>query len=423
MKVLVIGSGGREHAIVWKLAQSSHVTELFCAPGNGGISSLAVCVPIKVLDKEGIFNFAVANKIDMVMVAPDDPLADGLVDYLQAGGIRAFGPTKAAAEIESSKVYSKGLMKKYGIPTADYMVFTDSALAIDYLGRSQQSYPAVIKADGLALGKGVVIAQSFDEAKNTVISMMEDKLFGVSGSKIVIEEYMTGPEVTVLAFTDGTTIIPMASSQDHKRAFDNDMGPNTGGMGAFSPSRVYTDEIAAVCMAKIYQPTIKALAKEGRAFKGVIYFGLMLTQDGPKVIEYNARFGDPETQAILPRLKTDLYEIFDAIIDERLNEINFEWSDESACCVVLASGGYPVKYQTGYEISGISEAQATGATIFHAGTKLVDGKYFTIGGRVLGVTSLAPKLDGCDGAIDRAYKACNKIFWKDMHFRKDIGLK
>ena len=313
MKILVVGSGGREHAIIWKLSQSDKKPELFCAPGNGGISQLAACVPIKAMDKEGICNFALENKIDMVMVAPDDPLSIGMVDYLEANGVRAFGPYQAAAKIEASKVFSKALMKKYGIPTAEYETFSDSKSALAYIRRSNQTFPAVIKADGLALGKGVIIATDLKEAEDAIVDMMENSKFGASGSNIVIEEFMTGPEVTVLAFTDGKTLCPMPSSQDHKRAFDNDQGLNTGGMGAFSPSKNYTPDIADVCMKTIFMPTIEALAKEGIKYKGVIYFGLMLTPNGPKVVEYNSRFGDPETQCLLPRLDSDLVDIFDAV--------------------------------------------------------------------------------------------------------------
>ena len=421
MKVLVVGGGGREHAIIWKLAQSPKVTELFCAPGNAGIAKLATCVPISAMDKEGIFDFAVANQIDMVMVAPDDPLSIGMVDFLEAGGIRAFGPCQAAAQIEASKVFSKGLMKKYGIPTAEYETFTESNKAIEYLKRAGQTYPAVIKADGLALGKGVIIANDFKEACSAVTEMIDGGKFGKSGAQIVIEEFMTGPEVTVLAFTDGKTISPMVSSQDHKRAYDNDEGLNTGGMGAFSPSMNYTPEIAEVCMNTIFKPTIDALKAEGILYKGVIYFGLMLTPAGPKVVEYNSRFGDPETQCILPRLKTDLYDIFDSIIDGKLDTVNIEWDEDACCCVVAASGGYPVKYQSGYEISGIDEAEATGAIVFHAGTKLNEaGNYVNAGGRVLGITALGENLDA---AIRKAYEAIGHITWTDMHYRKDIGRK
>lgn len=420
MKILVIGGGGREHAIIKKLAESPKKPELYCAPGNGGISREAVCVPFKAVDREAAVEFALKNQIDMVVVAPDDPLSLGMVDALEAAGIRAFGPVAAAARIESSKVFSKTLMKKYGIPTADYEVFTDSAAAIAYLERAEQKYPAVIKADGLALGKGVIIAPDFSSACEAVQGMLDGGMFGESGRRIVIEEFMTGPEVTVLAFTDGTTIKPMVSSQDHKRAFDGDQGPNTGGMGAFSPSLNYTDEIAAVCMETIFRPTVAALAAEGIKYKGVLYFGLMLTPDGPRVVEYNSRFGDPETQCILPRLDTDLVEIFDAVIDERLGSLDIRWKPEAACCVVLASGGYPVKYASGYEIKGLDEAEKTGVILYHAGTREENGRFYTSGGRVLGVTGMGITLED---AIRKAYEGASRISWTDFFYRKDIGRK
>ena len=420
MKILVIGGGGREHAIIKKLAESPKKPELYCAPGNGGISREAVCVPFKAVDREAAVEFALKNQIDMVVVAPDDPLSLGMVDALEAAGIRAFGPVAAAARIESSKVFSKTLMKKYGIPTADYEVFTDSAAAIAYLERAEQKYPAVIKADGLALGKGVIIAPDFSSACEAVQGMLDGGMFGESGRRIVIEEFMTGPEVTVLAFTDGTTIKPMVSSQDHKRAFDGDQGPNTGGMGAFSPSLNYTDEIAAVCMETIFRPTVAALAAEGIKYKGVLYFGLMLTPDGPRVVEYNSRFGDPETQCILPRLDTDLVEIFDAVIDERLCSLDIRWKPEAACCVVLASGGYPVKYASGYEIKGLDEAEKTGVILYHAGTREENGRFYTSGGRVLGVTGMGITLED---AIRKAYEGASEISWTDFFYRKDIGRK
>ena len=420
MKILVIGGGGREHAIIKKLAESPKKPELYCAPGNGGISRYAVCVPFKAVDREAAVEFALKNQIDMVVVAPDDPLSLGMVDALEAAGIRAFGPVAAAARIESSKVFSKTLMKKYGIPTADYEVFTDSAAAIAYLERAEQKYPAVIKADGLALGKGVIIAPDFSSACEAVQGMLDGGMFGESGRRIVIEEFMTGPEVTVLACTDGTTIKPMVSSQDHKRAFDGDQGPNTGGMGAFSPSLNYTDEIAAVCMETIFRPTVAALAAEGIKYKGVLYFGLMLTPDGPRVVEYNSRFGDPETQCILPRLDTDLVEIFDAVIDERLGSLDIRWKPEAACCVVLASGGYPVKYASGYEIKGLDEAEKTGVILYHAGTREENGRFYTSGGRVLGVTGMGITLED---AIRKAYEGASEISWTDFFYRKDIGRK
>lgn len=418
MKVLVVGGGGREHAICWKLKQSSKVSELFCAPGNGGIAAVAKCCDVKATDIEGMIALAREIKPDMVVVAPDDPLVMGMVDAMEQAGFRAFGPNKAAAVIEGSKSFSKELMKKYSIPTAKYKVFTSSKEAIDYI--EKQGAPIVVKADGLALGKGVVVAETVQQARDAVISIMEDKKFGESGSSVVIEECLTGPEVSVLAFTDGKTMCPMVSAQDHKRVYDNDKGPNTGGMGTFSPSRVYTDDIAKLCYDTIFKPTMEAMVKEGRTFKGVLYFGLMITDDGPKVIEYNCRFGDPETQVVLPKLKTDLYDIFDAVINEKLSEVDIKWDDCGCVCVVMASGGYPVKYEKGYEITGIDDAEKAGYTVFHAGTKLEGSKPVTSGGRVIGVTA---KSDNLDSAIKEAYRAVDMINFKDAHYRKDIGIK
>ena len=419
MKVLVVGSGGREHTLVWKIAQNNQVKELYCAPGNGGISAIAKCVPVKAMDIEGMVNFSKEKEIDLVVVAPDDPLAAGMVDALEKEGIRAFGPRKNAAIIEGSKAFAKDLMKKYNIPTAKYEVFEKSCDALEYL--KTEKFPIVIKADGLALGKGVIIAQDFEEAKEAVVNIMEDKAFGEAGNKVVVEEFMVGPEVSVLAFTDGKTVKPMVSSQDHKRALDNDQGLNTGGMGTFSPSRIYTKEMEDYCMEKVFKPTVDAMNKEGRKFKGILYFGIMVTAEGPKVLEYNARFGDPETQVVIPRLKTDLLEIFNAIIDEKLDEVDIEWEDNAAVCVIMASGGYPKEYKTGYEITGLDEAQKDANTVvFHAGTKCEDGKYLTAGGRVLGVTAVESNLDL---AIKKAYEGVAKISFKDMHFRKDIGIK
>lgn len=419
MKVLVIGGGGREHTILWKLSQSAKVDKLYCAPGNGGIAGIAECVPIKVMEFDKLIEFAKENEIDMTVVAPDDPLVAGAVDAFEAAGLRAFGPNSKAAIIEGSKSFSKELMKKYNIPTAAYEVFESSKDAIAYV-KAQNKYPAVIKADGLALGKGVIIAQSFEEAEKAIVDIMEDKKFGNAGARVVIEEFLTGPEISVLAFTDGKTLKPMVSAQDHKRAFDNDEGLNTGGMGTFSPSRVYTDEVAKECMENIFIPTMNAMNAEGRKFKGVLYFGLMKTADGVKVIEYNCRFGDPETQVVLPRLKSDLFDIFDAIIDERLDEAEVEWEDNAAVCVVLASGGYPEKYVTGYPINGIKKAESLGALVFHAGTKKEGENYLTAGGRVLGVVATGENLDA---AIKTAYGYVNEISFKDMHFRRDIGIK
>lgn len=419
MRILIVGGGGREHTIAWKLAQSPLVDKLYCAPGNGGIAQVAECVPITATDIDGIVDFASKNNIDLTFVAPDDPLVMGMVDALEAKGLKAFGPNKAAAIIEGSKVFSKELMKKYGIPTAEYEVFTSSADALAYI--EDKACPIVIKAEGLALGKGVIIAQTKDEARDAIREMMDNAMFGDAGKRIVIEEYLTGPEISVLAFTDGKTIKPMVSAQDHKRAYDGDKGLNTGGMGTFSPSRIYTPELAETCMNEVFLPTMEAMNKEGRTFKGVLYFGLMLTQNGIRVIEYNCRFGDPETQVVLPRLKTDLVEIILAIVEERLDEIEIEWYDNAAVCVVMASGGYPLKYEKGYPIEGLDEAcKADNITVFHAGTKKDGGKLVTAGGRVLGVTATAPDLDS---AIRDAYAAVEKISFKDAHYRKDIGIK
>ena len=416
MKVLVVGGGGREHAICWKLAQSPRVTELYCAPGNAGISQVATCVNIKATDVEAMVAWAKENAMDFVMVAPDDPLALGMVDAMEAAGIRAFGPRANAAVIEASKAFSKSLMKKYNIPTAKYETFTELDKALAYI--HQEGAPIVVKADGLALGKGVVVASTVEEAETAVRAMMEDHKFGASGSTVVIEECMVGPEVTVLAFCDGEHLVPMLSSQDHKRAYDGNKGPNTGGMGAFCPSPNYTPEVADKCMKEIFLPTVSALQAEGRPFKGVIYFGLMLTKDGPKVVEYNARFGDPETQPILSMLDTDLLDIFEACVDGTLDKLDIKWKSGAACCIVLASGGYPLSYKKGYPISGLDEAGKS-ATVFHAGTAVgEDGSIVTNGGRVLGVTALG---DTLPQAIDNAYAAAKHITWTDMHFRTDIG--
>lgn len=419
MDILVIGSGGREHTIIRKLRESPRVGKLYCAPGNGGISRDAECCNVNAMDKEGMLALAREKKVDMVFVAPDDPLGAGMVDFLEAMGFKCFGPNKLAAEIESSKVFSKGLMKKYGIPTAGYEVFTSPADALAYI-KEQGKYPAVIKADGLAVGKGVIIAQDEQEAATALHSLMEEKIFGSSGDKVVVEEFLTGPEVSVLAFTDGHAMCPMVSSMDHKKAYDNDQGPNTGGMGTISPSPFYTEEIAKACMDTIFLPTMNAMNAEGRRFKGCLYFGLMLTPDGPKVIEYNCRFGDPETQVVLPRLETDLVDIIDAIADERLSELDIKWSQEACACVIMASGGYPGSYEKGKLISGLDEdGQAQGVTVIHAGTKLEDGKFYTAGGRVLGVTAKGKDLQE---ALDRAYKAVEKISFEGAFYRKDIGM-
>ncbi|MHC1694555.1 MAG: phosphoribosylamine--glycine ligase [Eubacteriales bacterium] len=418
MDILVVGGGGREHAILDCLKKSPRCGKLYAAPGNGGIASIAQCLPIKATDIEGIIKAAKELCVDLVFVAPDDPLVLGMVDALEASGIRAFGPRANAAIIEGSKVFSKELMKKYGIPTASSEVFNDADKALQYI-KAQDKYPVVIKADGLALGKGVIIPSDYDGAVQAVRTIMTDKAFGKSGDRVVIEEYLVGPEVSVLAFCDGKTVVPMVSAQDHKRAYDRDEGPNTGGMGAFSPSRVYTDDIARDCMERIFIPTVKALQAEGRPFKGVIYFGLMLTAEGPKVIEYNARFGDPETQAVLPKLKTDFIDIIDAVIDEKLDTISIEWDDSPSVCVVMAAGGYPVKYTSGHEITGL-DSLGGDITVYHAGTKLENGKILTSGGRVLGVCA---KGNVFEDAIKKAYEAVDKIHFKDAHYRRDIGIK
>ena len=415
MKVLVVGSGGREHAICWKLKQSPKVTGLFCAPGNGGIAQIARCVDVKATDVDGMVKWAKENAMDFVVVAPDDPLALGMVDALEEAGIPAFGPRANAAVIEASKAFSKELMKKYHIPTAQYETFTDLDKALAYI--QEQGAPIVVKADGLALGKGVVVAATVDEARTAAREMMADKKFGESGSTVVIEECMTGPEVTVLAFADGEHVSTMPASQDHKRAYDGNKGPNTGGMGAISPPPQYTPEIAKRCVDEIFLPTIQALKAEGRPFHGVIYFGLMLTPSGPRVVEYNARFGDPECQAVLSLLDSDLLEIFLACREGTLDKLDIRWKGQSACCLVLASGGYPLDYKKGYPISGLEEAGKS-AVVFHAGTAQQDGQTVTSGGRVLGVTALGGTLEE---AIANAYTAAKPISFTDMHFRTDIG--
>ncbi|MBQ8391701.1 MAG: phosphoribosylamine--glycine ligase [Clostridia bacterium] len=413
MKVMVVGGGGREHAIIKKIKESNKVSEIFALPGNGGIAQDATCVDIGAKDIDAIVEFAVKTQIDFAVVAPDDPLVLGCVDALNEKGIKTFGPNKAAAIIEGSKVFSKNLMKKYNIPTAQYEVFTDMNAALKYLDTAP--IPTVVKADGLALGKGVIIAQTREEAKNAVKSMMEDKVFGESGSSVVIEEFLTGPEVSVLSFTDGETLIPMVSSMDHKRALDNDMGLNTGGMGTVAPNPYYTEEVAKECMEKIFIPTMEAMNKEGRSFSGCLYFGLMLTSDGPKVIEYNCRFGDPETQVVLPLLESDLLEIMLHISDKTLKDADVRFSNGSACCVVMASNGYPGKYETGYEIT-----IPTDKNIYVAGAKLADGKLLTGGGRVLGVTETAPNLKE---AIDKAYATVKEVSFANAYYRSDIGAK
>ena len=416
-KVLVVGGGGREHAILWKLKQSKEEMELFCAPGNGGIAQIAACVPLKADDVDGIVSWAKENAMDLVFVAPDDPLALGMVDALQEAGIRAFGPTRSAAEIEWSKAYSKWLMKKYAIPTADFEVFDDAEQATAYL--SGASYPIVVKADGLALGKGVLICENFAQAKQAVQDIMLDKKFGKAGTQIVIEEFMTGPEVSVLAFCDGKTILPMVAAQDHKRAYDNDEGLNTGGMGTFAPSPKFTPELQEYAQKEIFEKTVEALNAEGREFKGVIFFGLMITPNGLKVLEYNARLGDPETQSVFMLLKTDLAEVIDAVIDGTLDRISLAWEEGAAVCVVMASGGYPQKYESGKQIEGLDTVDKD-VVVFHAGTRTEDGKFYTSGGRVLGITAAGKHIPA---AREAAYRNLEKIRFDGAHYRKDIGIK
>ena len=415
MKLMVVGGGGREHAIIKKLKENKEITEIFALPGNGGIAKDATCVNIGAKDIEGIVNFAKENNIDYAVVAPDDPLVLGAVDALSEIGIPCFGPSKDAAIIEGSKVFSKNLMKKYNIPTATYEVFEDASKALKYLETAP--IPTVIKADGLALGKGVIIAMTREEAIDAVHSIMEDKVFGNSGNKIVIEEFLEGPEVSVLSFTDGNIVVPMISSMDHKRAGDNDTGLNTGGMGVIAPNPYYTDEIANICMETIFLPTINAMKAEGRTFKGCLYFGLMITKDGPKVIEYNCRFGDPETQVVLPLLDSDLFTIMKAVTEGTLTNDLVSFKDKSSCCVVMASKGYPEKYETGFEITLPEDIDGD---IFIAGAKLSEGKLLTSGGRVLGVTAIS---DTLKKAIDKAYSFVPMINFENAYYRNDIGAR
>ncbi|MCR5251723.1 MAG: phosphoribosylamine--glycine ligase [Lachnospiraceae bacterium] len=417
MKVMIVGGGGREHAIAAKLKESKNCDRLYCAPGNAGIAQIAECVPIGVMEFDKIRDFAKKEQIDLVVVAPDDPLAAGLVDELEKAGLRAFGPRKNAAILEGSKAFSKDLMKKYGIPTAEYENFDSAEEALRYL--ESASYPIVLKADGLALGKGVLICADHAEAEAGVKEIMEDRKFGDAGKRMVVEQFMTGREVSVLTFTDGKTIRVMASAQDHKRAKDNDEGLNTGGMGTFSPSPFYTEEIHEYCMKNIYQPTVDAMAKEGRVFQGVIFFGLMLTPEGPKVLEYNARFGDPEAQVVLPRMENDLLEVMEACVDGTLDKIELKFRDEAAVCVVLASDGYPLSYEKGKEITGLEAFEGKkDAFCFHAGTKSGDGKVLTNGGRVLGITALGADLKE---ARKKAYEACEWVHFSNKYMRHDIG--
>ena len=419
MNILIIGSGGREHTLAWKISQSPKCNKLYAMPGNPGIEEFAECVEgISINDNSAIIDFAKKQNIDLVVIGPEAPLVNGLVDDLTAAGIKAFGPTKKAAQIEGSKIFAKDLMKKYGIPTATYEIFDDINKACGYIKAA--GAPIVVKADGLAAGKGVIVAQTVDEAINAVFEVMEQKSFGEAGSRIVIEEFMDGEEASLLAFTDGKTIIPMIPSQDHKRVNDGDEGLNTGGMGAYAPAPVMTPEIIQKSEEKILKPVIAALSKEGINYKGCLYAGLMIVNGEPKVVEFNARFGDPETQVVLPLLESDLVEIMLACIDGTLDTQNIEWSKDSAVCVVLASGGYPLSYKKGFEIDGISKAKALDTLIIHAGTSKADDKIVTAGGRVLGVVAKAKDIKS---AVDKAYKGVEVIHFENMHFRKDIAYR
>ncbi|HIR96841.1 MAG TPA: phosphoribosylamine--glycine ligase [Candidatus Merdisoma faecalis] len=417
MKILIVGSGGREHAIAWKVSQSPKAEKIYCAPGNAGIEEYAECVPIGAMEFEKLVAFAKEKEIDLTVVGMDDPLVGGIVDVFEKEGLRVFGPRKNAAVLEGSKAFSKDLMKKYGIPTAAYENFDDPDKALAYLETAE--FPIVLKADGLALGKGVLICNTLEEAKDGVREIMLDKHFGAAGNRMVIEEFMTGREVSVLSFVDGKTIKCMTSAQDHKRALDGDQGLNTGGMGTFSPSPFYTPEIDEFCQKHIYQPTVDAMAAEGRPFKGVIFFGLMLTEKGPKVLEYNARFGDPEAQVVLPRMKNDIVDVFEACIDGTLDQIDLQFEDNAAVCVVLASGGYPVSYEKGFPIEGLENLKGRdGVYVFHAGTRKENGRFVTNGGRVLGVTATGPDLKA---ARANAYEAVKQVTFEKAYCRSDIG--
>ena len=418
MNILIVGSGGREHALAVKIAESPRAGKIYCAPGNAGIASVAECVPIKAMEFEKLAQFAVDHDVALTVVGMDDPLVGGIVDVFEEKGLRIFGPRKNAAVLEGSKAFSKDLMKKYGIPTAAYENFDDPEKAIAYL-EEEARFPIVLKADGLALGKGVLICADLAEAREGVKTIMQDRKFGDAGAKMVIEEFMTGREVSVLSFADGKTIVPMTSAQDHKRAGDGDTGLNTGGMGTFSPSPFYTEEIARECEEKIFRPTLQAMAAEGRPFKGIIFFGLMLTEDGPKVLEYNARFGDPEAQVVLPRMRSDIVELFEACIDGTLDKTQLVFEDNAAVCVVLASRGYPLQYEKGFEIRGLEAfAGCSDKFVFHAGTAFKDGKIVTAGGRVLGVTALGADLKS---ARENAYKAVQLVDFENKYMRSDIG--
>ena len=416
MNILILGSGGREHALLWKLAQSPEATKLYAVPGNPGMAELAECVAVSIEDNASVVKLAQEKKIDLVVVGPEVPLTNGVVDALRAAGIKAFGPTKAAAELEGSKSFSKDIMKKYGIPTAKYEVFTDADAARAYI--EKEGAPIVIKADGLAAGKGVIVAETKEQALDAVHEIMDDAAFGKAGSRVVIEAFMEGEEASLLAFTDGKTIRPMVSSQDHKRAYDGDKGPNTGGMGTYAPAPVMTKDMVEQATEKILKPMIAAMAKEGRPYQGCLYAGLMITEEGPKVVEFNARFGDPETQVILPLLKGDLVKIMQACVDGTLDTAAVDWEDGAAVCVVMASGGYPKSYKKGYAIDGLKKAESLGTFVFHAGTAKKDGKVVTSGGRVLGVTARG---GGIKEATEKAYKGVEAIRFTDEFHRKDIA--
>ena len=418
MRILIIGSGGREHALAWKLSQSPKVEKMYCIPGNPGISALAECVALPIDNNEGLAAFAQAQHIDLTVVGPEVPLANGIVDVFTAKGLRIFGPPQKAAQIESSKAFAKELMKKYNIPTAGFEVFTDAKKAKEYI--KEQGAPIVVKADGLAAGKGVIVAMSEKEALEAVDSIMCDQAFGQAGAQVVIEEFLTGEEASLLAFTDGKTIVPMIAAQDHKRVYDGDEGPNTGGMGAYAPAPVITEDVRQKVLKEILEPVIQAMEKEGCPYSGCLYLGLIMTEKGPKVIEFNARFGDPETQVVLPLLDSDLVTVMEACIDKNLEETPVVWKKEAAVCVVLAAGGYPGKYRTGDVISGLEEAHSVGVQVFHAGTAKQDEQIVTNGGRVLGVTAAA---DSIMAALEVVYNGITKIQFADMHYRKDIAYK
>jgi phosphoribosylamine--glycine ligase len=416
VRILVIGGGGREHTLAWKLAMSPQVEKIYCIPGNPGISQIAECVDVNLADNQALVDFATSNRIDLTVVGPEMPLANGIVDAFDKQGLKIFGPTQAAAELEGSKAFAKELMKKYQIPTANFEVFTDAESAKDYIVKL--GAPVVVKADGLAAGKGVVVAMTLDEALAAVDMIMRDQAFGLAGSRVVIEEYLTGEEASLLAFTDGYTVVPMISAQDHKRAFDGDQGPNTGGMGTYAPAPVVTADILEQIKQQVLQPTVDAMRAEGRIYRGCLYAGLMINEDGPKVIEFNARFGDPETQVVLPLLASDLVTVMEACVDGKLADVEVSWEEKAAVCVVMAAGGYPGGYAKGDAITGIAAAEQHGALVFQAGTALKEDTIITNGGRVLGVTATAPTILD---AVEKAYHAVKEIKFIDMHYRTDIA--